>query len=142
MKQLHKQSILECTELEEAIHQAEIDRISEVMASLPNYDCDISVTYEDDYHKHHWSPYALETSLHRYEDVIRQEDIKNGVDYFLTRDNALAIRAYGQGYTYQGQSGILTTLITVKPYGEGMAPIDLSQVFSTLTQPFEPEWTD
>lgn len=38
-------------ELEEVIHQAEVERFSEMIASLPNYDCDIDVTFEDDYTK-------------------------------------------------------------------------------------------
>ena len=45
MKLLHSKSIRNCTELEEAIHQAEVKRFSEMIASLPNYDCDIDVTF-------------------------------------------------------------------------------------------------
>ena len=35
MKLLHSKSIRNCTELEEAIHQAEVERFSEMIASLP-----------------------------------------------------------------------------------------------------------
>ncbi|HEM3216526.1 TPA: hypothetical protein U0907_002222, partial [Streptococcus suis] len=48
MKLLHKESIRTCSELDEAIHQAEVERLTERLLSLPNYDCEISVTFEDD----------------------------------------------------------------------------------------------
>lgn len=51
MNLLHKKSILDCTELEERIHQAETNQLVEKILSLPNFDCDFEVTFEDDYHK-------------------------------------------------------------------------------------------
>lgn len=38
MKLLHTKSIRECTELEEAIHQAEVDNIMNLVFALPDYD--------------------------------------------------------------------------------------------------------
>ena len=51
MNLLHKKSILDCTELEERIHQAETNQLLERILSLPNFDCEFEVTFEDDYHK-------------------------------------------------------------------------------------------
>lgn len=134
MKLLHTKSIRECTELEEAIHQAEVERFSEMIASLPNYDCDIDVTFEDDYHKEMNYPLAYESNLHRIFEFIETQDIKNGVDTYLTEENDLAFRAFGQHYVANGKDGLLTTLITVKSFGEGMSPIDMSKVFTPPSQ--------
>ena len=137
MKLLHTKSIRECTELEEAIHQAEMDNIMNLVFELPDYDCELSVTYIDDYHKNHWSPYFLESNLHRVQDLLQNEDLKNGVDVFVTEENDLAFIAYGQSYTYQGNGGVLTALVTVKCFGEGHSPIDMSKVFTLPTQEME-----
>lgn len=137
MKPLHHKSILDCTELEEEIHQAEMDNIMNLVFALPDYDCDLSVTYIDDYHKNHWSPYFLESNLHRVQELLQNEDLKNGVDVFITKDNALAFKAYGQGYTYQGSYGILTALVTVKCFGEGRAPIDMNKIFDSPSHELE-----
>ena len=139
MKLLHSKSMRNCTELEEAIHQAEVERFSEMIASLLNYDCDIDVTFEDDYHKEMNVPLAYESNLHRIFEFIETQDIKNGVDTYLTDENNLAFRAYGQHYVAKGKDGLLTTLITVKSFGEGMSPIDMSKVFTPPTQALEKE---
>jgi len=114
MKLLHSKSIRNCTELEEAIHQAEVERFSEMIASFPNYDCDIDVTFEDDYHKEMNYPLDYESNLHRIFEFIETQDIKNGVDTYLTDENNLAFRAYGQGYSWNDKNDVVTTLITVK----------------------------
>ena len=139
MQLLHSKSIRNCTELEEAIHQAEVKRFSEMIASLPNYDCDIDVTFEDDYHKEMNYPLAYESNLHRIFEFIETQDIKNGVDTYLTDENDLAFRAFGQHYMANGKDGLLTTLITVKCFGEGRSPIDMSKVFTPPTQALEKE---
>ncbi|EFY02725.1 Uncharacterised protein [Streptococcus dysgalactiae subsp. dysgalactiae] len=137
MKILHSKSIIECTELEEVIHQAEMDNIMNLVFELPDYDCELSVTYIDDYHKNHWSPYFLESNLHRVQELLQNEDLKNGVDVFVTEENDLAFKAYGQSYTYQGNVGVLTALVTVTCLGEGRSPIDMSKVFTPPTQASE-----
>ena len=139
MKLLHSKSIRNCTELEEVIHQAEVDRFSEMITSLPNYDCDIDVTFEDDYHKEMNYPLAYESNLHRIFEFIETQDIKNGGDAFLTDENHLAFRTYGQLYKYKGQYEMVQCLITIKCYGEGMSPIDMSKVFTPPTQALEKE---
>ncbi|MGG6796423.1 UNVERIFIED_CONTAM: hypothetical protein KB582_11640 [Streptococcus canis] len=131
MNLLHKKSILDCSELEERIHQAETNQLLEMITSLPNFDCDFEVTFEDDYHKKMNYPLFYESNLHQISDFIETRDIKNGVDTLLTEDNHLAFRAFGQHYTAEGKDGILTTLITVKCFGEGRMPIDMSRYFST-----------
>ncbi|BBA92539.1 hypothetical protein SR187_4655 [Streptococcus ruminantium] len=110
-----------------------------MIASLPNYDCDIDVTFEDDYHKEMNYPLAYESNLHRIFEFIETQDIKNGVDTYLTDENNLAFRAFGQHYMANGKDGLLTTLITVKSFGEGRSPIDMSKVFPPLTQALEKE---
>ncbi|HEL0599755.1 TPA: hypothetical protein TUT13_001799 [Streptococcus equi subsp. zooepidemicus] len=134
MTLLHTKSIRECTELEEAIHQAEMDNIMNLVFELPDYDCELSVTCIDDYHKNHWSPYFLESNLHRVQELLQNEDLKNGVDVFVTQENDLAFKAYGQSYTYQGNVGVLTALVTVTCFGEGRSPIDMSKVFTPPSQ--------
>lgn len=134
MKLLHHKSILDCTELEAEIHQAEMETIMNLIFELSDYDCELIVIYVDDYHKNHWSPYFLESNLHRIDELLQNEDLKNGVDVFLTTGNNLAFKAYGQGYRYHGVDGLLTALITVKCYGEGRSPIDMSKVFTPPTQ--------
>ncbi|MGF1399770.1 hypothetical protein [Streptococcus infantarius] len=139
MKLLHSKSIRNCTDLEEAIHQAEVERFLEMIASLPNYDCDIDVTFEDDYHKEMNYPLAYESNLHRIFEFIETQDIKNGVDTYLTDENNLAFRVFGQHYMANGKDGLLTTLITVKSFCEGRSPIDMSKVFTPPTQALEKE---
>ncbi|HFI0120133.1 TPA: hypothetical protein ACGPB3_000325 [Streptococcus suis] len=137
MNLLHKKSILECTELEERIHQVETNQLLEKILSLPNFDCDFEVTFEDDYHKEMNDPLFYESNLHRISDFMETRDIKNGVDTLLTKDNHLAFRAFGENYTARGKDGILTTLVTVKCFGEGRMPIDMSRYFSTPEQTVE-----
>ncbi|MFW5458770.1 hypothetical protein [Streptococcus hyovaginalis] len=48
MNLLHKKSILDCTELEEHIHQVETNQLLQKILSLPNFDCDFEVTFEDE----------------------------------------------------------------------------------------------
>ena len=68
---------------------------------------------------------------------METRDIKNGVDTLLTKDNHLAFRAFGENYSARGKEGILTTLVTVKCFGEGRLPIDMSRYFSTPEQTVE-----
>lgn len=137
MKLLHTKSIRECTELEEVIHQAEVERFSGMIASLPNYDCDVIVAYEDSYHKEKIPPKIFESSLNRYEDFIQNQDIKNGVDIYLSDENHLAFRTYGQSYAYQGKEDMVTSFITIKCFGEGWSPINMSKIFTPPTQELE-----
>lgn len=134
MKLLHKESIRTCSELDEAIHQAETDQIMEVIFSMPDYDCEIDVTFEDSYHKKINLPLYYESNLHRIMDFLETRDIKNGVDALVTNDNHLAFRAYGQSYTHEGKEGILTSLVVVKCYGEGRLHVYMSRLFATVSQ--------
>lgn len=132
MKRLHKTSILACSDLEEVIHQAEVERMTEMLFSLPNYDCEITVTFEDSYHKKINLPLYYESNLHRVFEFLETRDIKNGVDSFLTDDGDLAFRAYGQRYTHQGKDGILTSLVTVQCFSEGRVPVNMTRIFGGL----------
>lgn len=141
MKLLHKQSILECSELDETIHHTEMNQLMDILFSLPNYDCDIAVTFEDDYQKNKREPLFYESNLHRIFEFIEAQDIKNGVDTFLTNEHHLAFRAYGQGYSHKGKEGIITSLFTVKCFEEGMVPIDMNKYFSSPVRGLEPSLT-
>jgi hypothetical protein len=68
MNLLHKKSILDCTELEEHIHQVETNQLLQKILSLLNFDCDFEVTFEDDYHKEMNDPLFYESNLHRISD--------------------------------------------------------------------------
>ncbi|HEM4331307.1 TPA: hypothetical protein U1Y15_001963, partial [Streptococcus suis] len=103
MNLLHKKSILDCTELEEHIHQVETKQLLQKILSLPNFDCDFEVTFEDDYHKEMNDPLFYESNLHRISDFLETRDIKNGVDTLLTKDNHLAFRAFGENYSARGK---------------------------------------
>lgn len=128
MKLLHKESIRTCSELDEAIHQAEVERLTERLLTLPNYDCEMIVTFEDDYHKEMNLPLYYESNLHRIMDFIEMRDIKNGVDTLVTSDNHLAFRTYGENYTHEGKEGILTSLVTVKCFSEGRVPVNMTRI--------------
>ncbi|HFI0216800.1 TPA: hypothetical protein ACGO43_000300 [Streptococcus suis] len=130
MNLLHKTPILACSDLDEAIHQAEVERLTETLLSLPNYDCEMVVTFEDDYHKQMNYPLFYESNLHRVFEFLEERDIKNGVDSFLTDDGDLAFRAYGQHYTHQGKYGILTSLVTVRCFSEGRVPVNMARLLS------------
>lgn len=56
MKLLHNRNLLDCSEFEEAIYQAETEKIAEVIATLPDYDCDVIIIYENSYHKEKYPP--------------------------------------------------------------------------------------
>lgn len=128
MKLLHKESIRTCSDLDEAIHQAEVERLTERLLTLPNYDCEMIVTFEDDYHKEMNLSLFYESNLHRVFEFLEERDIKNGVDSFLTEDGDLAFRAYGQNYTHKGKDGILTSLVTVKCFSEGRVPVNMTRI--------------
>ena len=119
MKLLHSKSIRNCTELEEAIHQAEVERFSEMIASLPNYDCDIDVTFEDDYHKEMNYPLAYESNLHRIFEFIETQDIKNGVGKVKVGDGVWLAksdtdRAKGESVKIVGVDGVIVGSAFVK----------------------------
>ena len=139
MKLVHSKSILDCSDLELEIHYAETERQDSLIASLPDYDCDVMVVYEDSYHKEKIPPKLFESNLKNYQEFIQNEDLKNGGDAFLTDENHLAFRTYGQLYKYKGQYEMVQCLITIKCYGEGMSPIDMSKVFTPPTQALEKE---
>lgn len=141
MKLLHKKSILECSELDEKIHQAEMNQLMDMLLSLPNYDWDIEVSFEDDYHKDKREPLFYESNLHRIFEFIEAQDIKNGVDTFLTDEHHLAFRAYGQGYFHKGKEGLITSLLTVKCFEEGMVPVDMSKYLLSPASDLEPSLT-
>lgn len=141
MKLLHKQSVLGLSDLDLEIHHAEIERMDQLIFSLPNVDCEVTIVYEEGYHKEKLAPQTFESNLHRYQDYLQTVDMKNGVDAFLTDEHDLAFRAYGQGYERDGQSGYLTTLMIVKCFEEGRIPMDMSRIFEIPNQEMNKDLT-
>lgn len=59
MKDLNKESILDCDELDTELHAAEIKQLDEQIFLMPNYPCEFEVTFLDDYHKKHITHYFM-----------------------------------------------------------------------------------
>lgn len=132
MKAINKQSILDCDELEKEIHDAEMVQLDQALFSLPDYPCDFKVTFLDDYHKEMNFPLVYESHLQQIFDFLETQDIKNGVDAFISEENNLVFILYGQGYTARGKEGILTTQVTVTAFDETMNPVDFSKSLQDL----------
>lgn len=136
MKQSINRKKLDDSRYEKILYQVDIKEILSKIRAFPNYDCDIMITYEDDYHKNRWSSYCLESSFYRLEEYIQLEGIQDRVDIFVTDKKALAFRAYGNSHLYPNKMDQLITLVTIKCYEEGMSPIDMNQMFDYFYQVF------
>ena len=134
MKLLHVKSILDCSDLELEIHYAETERLEDLMATIPDYDCDVTAVYVDSYYKENIPPRFYKSNLKNYQDFIQNEDLKNGADAFLTDDNQLAFKTYGQSYKYKGQYDMVECHITFKCFDDKGSPVDLSKVFTQPSQ--------
>lgn len=132
MKAINKQSILDCDELEKAIHDEEMSQLDQALFALPDYPCDFKVTFLDDYHKEMNFPLVYESRLQQIFDFLESQDIKNGMDAFISEDNNLVFILYGQGYTARGKEGILTTQVTVTVFDNQMEHLDFSKVLEDL----------
>lgn len=127
-------SYLTCSELEEEIHHAEMEQLQLAIMNLPDYSCEFYLTFVDDYHKMMNFPLEYESHLHQVFNFIDEQDIKNGVDPFLTDEGDLVFRTYGQGYTYQGKEGMLTAQILVKVFDDKGQALDMSEALTDMTK--------
>mgnify|MGYP000855084859 CR=1 FL=1 len=132
MKPINKQSILECDELEKENHDEEMKQLDQALFALPDYPCDFKVTFLYDYHKEMNFPLVYESRLQQIFDFLESQDIKNGLDAFISDDNNLVFVLYGQGYTSRGKEGLLTTQVMVTAFDENMNPVDFSKVLHDL----------
>ena len=104
MKLLHSKSILDCSDLELEIHYAETERQDSLIASLPDYDCDVMVVYEDSYHKEKIPPKLFESNLKNYQEFIQNLHGKK-----------LVILEFGIGWRNQMIKAPLMQLAAVEP---------------------------
>ena len=104
MKLLHSKSILDCSDLELEIHYAETERQDSLIASLPDYDCDVMVVYEDSYHKEKIPPKLFESNLKNYQEFIQNLHGKK-----------MAILEFGIGWRNQMIKAPLMHLAAVEP---------------------------
>lgn len=132
MKAINKQSILDCDEIEKELHDEEMNQLDQALFALPDYPCDFKVTFLDDYHKEMNFPLVYESHLQQIFDFLETQDIKNGMDAFISDENNLVFILYGQGYTARGKEGILTTQVTVIAFDENINPVDFSKVLANL----------
>lgn len=130
MKLLYSRSMLGCSDLDLEILYAEVEQLDDLIATVPDYDCDVEVICEDSYYKEKIPPKLYKSTLKDYQSFIQNEDLKNGADAFLTDDNHLAFRTYGQMYLYKGQYEIVQCLITMRCYDKDGSSVDMSKVFT------------
>lgn len=113
---LNSKSIFQCDELDEEIHNKEIqDAIDEVI-SYKDFDCALICKYQDIGHKN------IEQRIDSccFSELLEHlgtRDIKNGVDLY-TDGQYLVFLVYGQGYTLVDTSEyhLVTEAIKVMPY--------------------------
>lgn len=132
MKAINKQSILDCDELEKETHDTEMSQLDQALFALPDYPCDFKVIFLDDYHKEMNFPLVYESHLQQIFDFLESQDIKNGIDGFISDDNSLVFILYGQGYIARGKEGTLTTQVTVTAFDEQMKSVNFSKVLKDL----------
>ena len=106
---LNSKSILNCNEEEEKEHNNEIEEISKMIYSLPNYDCAIIIKYVD-----------------KANEKRKYIDIKNGIDLVIEDNNIFSIHAYGQCYKLKDDFHFVETNIYIMPYDENRDFIDIS----------------
>lgn len=114
MHLLNTKSILDCDEIEEEVHNQEIQDILSNLSNYPNYDCAAIIKYFDEANKDK-EPIIKSCNLHNCDEMINYIDSKNGVDIAIIED-FLTFIVYGQGYfidniSYQTQTGI-----QIRPY--------------------------
>ena len=122
---LNSKSILNCNEEEEKEHNNEIEEISKMIYSLPNYDCAIIIKYVDKANEKRKEE-ILSCNMHDYLDMLEYIDIKNGIDLVIEDNNIFSIHAYGQCYKLKDDFHFVETNIYIMPYDENRDFIDIS----------------
>lgn len=121
---LNSKSILECDEVEEELHNKEIDGIMEMINQLPNYDCAIIFTYIDILHKNK-KEQIKECKLHECLEMVEYTDLKNGMDFIIDERNIMNIIVYGQLYTIQNEYHYVK--IDIMPYNNQREFISIAE---------------
>ena len=122
---LNSKSILNCNEEEEKEHNNEIEEISKMIYSLPNYDCAIIIKYVDKANEKREEE-ILSCNMHDYLDMLEYIDIKNGIDLVIEDNNIFSIHSYGQCYKLKDDFHFVETNIYIMPYDENRDFIDIS----------------
>lgn len=114
MHLLDSKSILDCNELEEEIHNQEIQDVLSKLSNYPNYDCAAIIKYFDEANKDK-EPIIKSCNLHNCEEMIEYVDSKNGVDIAIVED-FLTYIVYGQEYFKDVTYYITQIGIQIRPY--------------------------
>lgn len=114
MHLLNSKSILDCDELEEEIHNQEIQDVLSKLSNYPNYDCAAIIKYFDEANKDK-EPIIKSCNLHNCEEMIEYVDSKNGVDIAIVED-FLTYIVYGQEYFKDVTYYITQIGIQIRPY--------------------------
>lgn len=114
MHLLNSKSILDCNELEEEIHNQEIQDVLSKLSNYPNYDCAAIIKYFDEANKDK-EPIIKSCNLHNCEEMIEYVDSKNGVDIAIVED-FLTYIVYGQEYFKDVTYYITQIGIQIRPY--------------------------
>lgn len=113
---LNSKSILHCDELDEEIHNKEIQDAIDEIISYKDFDCALICKYQDIGHKN------IEQRIDSccFSELLEHlgtRDIKNGVDLY-TDGQYLVFLVYGQGYTMidTNEYHLVIEAIKIMPY--------------------------
>lgn len=111
---LNTKSILQCNEEETEIHNKEIEMFFEQhLLSNPNL-CQITTSYLDPYQKETKSETTQIINIYELDDFIQRYDIKNGLDVYVDTNNYdIILKLYGQGYWFNNETHLTTTLLRI-----------------------------
>ena len=118
MQLLNLKSILDCsTEEEEKNHKKEIEKVMEVIYSMPNYRTILRYHFVDEAHQRNLDMF-LNYNLHEFLESIDGIDCKNGYDFAIQDNDTLTVIVYGQHYMMNDSFNIVETHINVLPFNK------------------------
>lgn len=115
MKLLNKKSIIDCNDVEQVVHNHEIDKILNRLRYYQDFECAAIFKNFDEANKGK-EPVIKQCNLYNCLDMVQYADTKNGIDLALV-ENFLTFICYGQEYSMKDGVHIKTTGIQIRPYG-------------------------
>ena len=115
---LNSKSILNCDELEEEVHNNEIQEIIDEVLKYRDYQCALICKYQDEGHKD--IEQRIDSCyISELLEYLGTRDIKNGMDVY-TDGQYLIFLVYGQGYTIVNnrQYHLVTEAVKIMPFIE------------------------